>query len=168
MVVRDLCVLWRSVCSPASTSWTAWTYRCSPNLLFWCHPSSIGHLWDVSLVLHVRSVYIIGQDTHTHAQKQARREERERLGLKPHGRQHWTLSPEPKRLKRAEDKKRSKQKRNQDKAQEAKQVSNRARLLLTHPRTVLYVGPARSCCSMGIWERACVNLAARAFCKSCF
>ena len=55
------------------------------------------------------------------AQKRARCEERERLGLKPRGHQQSTLSPESKRLKRAEDKKRSKQKRKQDKAREAEQ-----------------------------------------------
>ena len=78
---RGLCVLWRLVCSPAPTSWTAWAYRCTPYLLCSCHPFSVGRLLDVGLVLRVSSVYITGHNTHTHAlivQRSPRERSRER------------------------------------------------------------------------------------------
>ena len=47
----SLCVLWRSVCSPARTSSSAWLstgHRIC--LLCSCHPFSVGRLLDVGLV----------------------------------------------------------------------------------------------------------------------
>ena len=34
-----------------TTTCTAWAYRFTPYRLFWCHPISVGRLWDISLVL---------------------------------------------------------------------------------------------------------------------